>query len=122
MYTGSNGAVFSPFGSNPSYGDMMQRTFTRANEKAVLLSLSYDFSDLGAEGLTVIANFVSAWDGRVLDEPDDAQELDVTIDYRPTGRFGGFWLRLRGSWLHEDRFHRHGTDVRVILRYDFQVI
>ncbi|MGI9431798.1 MAG: OprD family outer membrane porin [Myxococcota bacterium] len=121
-YTGSNGGIFSPFGSSPTYVDMMQRTFTRANEKALLLSLSYDFSELGAEGLTVIANFVSGWDGRILDEPDDAQEFDVTIDYRPKGKFDGFWLRLRGSWLHEDRFNRHGTDVRVILRYDFRVI
>ena len=123
MVTGSNGGIYSPFGSNPSYGDMMQRSFTRANEKAVLVSLSYDFSTLGAEGLTVIANVVAGWDGRILGTgPDDAQELDVTIDYRPQGRFDGFWLRLRGSWLHEDRFHRHGTDVRVILRYDFPLI
>ena len=51
----------SPYGSNPSYVDLMQRTFTGADEKAVLLSFSYDFSRLGASGLSAIVNYVEAW-------------------------------------------------------------
>ena len=53
-----------------------------------------------------------------------AQEVDVTIDYRvkKEGRMKSFWLRVRGSWLSEETAGREGSDVRVILRYDFPVI
>lgn len=120
--TGRDSAIISSFGTNPSYVDLMQRTFNRAGEKALLASLSYDFSGLGADGLSVIVNFVAGFDGELLGEVDDARELDLTLDYRPKGALDGFWLRLRGSWLSEDRADRDGTEVRLILRYDFSVI
>jgi hypothetical protein len=49
--TADDSAIFSPYGSNPSYVDLMQRTFNQAGEKVVLLSLSYDFSHVGIDGL-----------------------------------------------------------------------
>ena len=101
----------------------MQRTFNRSDEKALLASLSYDFSHLGVDGLTLIANFVAGFDGELLGVRDDAQEVDATLDYRiPEGWFRGFWLRIRGSWLNEESAGRDASDVRVILRYDFPVI
>ena len=52
-----------------------------------------------------------------------AQEVDVTLDYRiKKGWLRSFWLRLRGSWLHDEAANRDGTDFRVILRYDVPVI
>jgi hypothetical protein len=105
----------------------MQRTFNQAGEKAVLLSLSYDFSHLGVNGLSAIVNFVQGWDGRVpvLGVRRDAREVDVTVDYKlpkELGLYEGLWLRLRGSWLRDDAFDRDGTDFRAILRYDFPVL
>jgi hypothetical protein len=103
----------------------MQRSFTQADEKALLASLSYDFSRLGADGLTVILNFANGWDGRVLGVRGDAREVDVTLDYRlpeQLGLFRGLWLRVRASWLDDERLDKDGSDVRVILRYDFPVI
>ena len=121
--TGSGSSIFGAYGTNPSYVDLMQRTFTRADEKALLASLSYDFSYLGVDGLTLIANFVAGFDGEQLGVRNDAQEVDVTLDYRiPEGWFEGFWLRIRGSWLNEEKAGRDGSDIRVILRYDFPVI
>jgi hypothetical protein len=123
--TGDDAAIFAPYGSNPSYVDLMQRSFTQADEKAVLASVSYDFARLGAPGLSAILNYVEAWDGRVLGLRDDARELDLTIDYRIPERFGwyqGLWLRLRAAWLDRERTDKHGTDVRVIVRYDFPVL
>jgi hypothetical protein len=32
-----------------------------------------------------------------------------------------FWLRVRGSWLNEESADRNGSEIRVILRYDFPV-
>lgn len=111
------------YGSSPSYVDLMQRTFTRADEKAILASVSYDFSGLGIDGFSVIANFVTAFDGKKNGERDDAQELDVTIDYRlKKGDFKNLWLRLRGSWLNEELSDHNGTDVRAVLRYDLPLI
>jgi len=121
--TGSGSSIFASYGTNPSYVDLMQRSFTRADEKALLASLSYDFSGLGIDGLTLIANFVAGFDGELLGVRDDAQELDATLDYRISeGWFEGFWLRVRGSWINEETAGRDGSDVRVILRYEIPVI
>ena len=123
--TDDDSPIFSPYGSNPSYVDLMQRTFNQAGEKAVLLSLSYDFSHVGINGLSTILNYVEGWDGRVLGVRQDARELDLTIDYKIPKEFGlyeGLWLRVRASWLDAEGADQNGTDFRVILRYDFPVI
>ncbi len=116
-------AIFTAYGTNPSYVDLMQRTFTGANATALLASASYDFAGVGIPGLSVIVNFVAGFRGKQLGVRSDGQEVDVTFDYKiQEGLLQSFWLRLRGSWLREDAFDRDGTDVRVILRYDFPVI
>ena len=125
--TGDDRRILSPYGSNPSYVDLMQRSFTQAGEKALLVSLTYDFSQVGVSGLSAIVNFVQGWDGRVpvLGVRRDAREVDVTVDYKlpkELGLYEGLWLRLRGSWLRDDAFDRDGTDFRAILRYDFPVL
>ena len=70
--TGSGSSIFSSYGTNPSYVDLMQRTFTRADEKTLLASLSYDFSGIGLDGLTFIVNFVAGFDGELLGVRSDA--------------------------------------------------
>jgi hypothetical protein len=101
----------------------VQRTFNRADEKALLASLSYDFSEVGAEGLSSIMNFVAAFDGKVLGVRRNAKEVDLTIDYRlKKGFMKSFWVRLRGSWLTEEASDSDGIDVRVQLRYELPLI
>jgi len=122
-FTGPNGAIVSPYGSSPSYLSLMQRNFSRAGEKALLVSLSYDFSKFSIDGLSFIMNFAAGFDGELLGERGNSQEIDLTLDYRVgKGFLESFWLRLRGSWLHDELLDRNGTDVRAILRYDFSVI
>jgi hypothetical protein len=121
--TGPGASIESHYGTNPSYVDLMQRTFNRADEKALLASFSYDFAELGVAELSCIVNFVAGFDGEVDGDRGDAQEVDVTLDYRvKEGWLQGFWLRVRGSWLSEESADRDGSDVRVILRYDIPVI
>ena len=125
--TSPDGSVKNRFGSNPSYVDLMQRAFNLPDEKALLASVSYDFAGIGVDGLTVIANFVAGFDGKLEAGRRDSQEIDVTLDYRIKrglleGFLEGFWLRLRGSFLTDDAADRDGTDFRVIVRYDFPVI
>jgi hypothetical protein len=38
------------------------------------------------------------------------------------GWFEGLWLRVCGSWINEQTAGPDGSDVRVILRYDFPAI
>ncbi len=125
-FTGASGRIVSFFGANPSYVDLMQRTFTATGEKALLASVSYDFSRLGVKGLSGIMNFVAAFEGEPItapDEADNAFEVDLTFDYKvESGWLETFWLRLRGSWLREEQLSRDGYDVRAILRYDFPVL
>ncbi len=120
--TGPNDSVRNDFGSSPSYVDLMQESFGRPDEKALLVSASYDFAGLGVDGLSAIMNFVAGFNGISDGVRGDAQEIDVTLDYRvKKGFWNSFWLRVRGSWLNEESADRNGTEVRVILRYDFPV-
>ncbi len=74
---------------------------------------------------SAIFNAVAAWDARPSSgsRSRDSQELNLTIDYKiKQGWLESFWVRVRGSWLHEQRTQQNGTDLRVIFRYDFPVI
>jgi hypothetical protein len=122
--TGPSASILSAFGTNPTYVDLMQSSFNRPGEKAMLVSLSYDLAQVGWSGFSVIANFVAAYKGENLaGRHRDRQEVDLTVDYRPPeGALSGFWLRLRASALAEEEEDRIGTDVRIILRYDFPLL
>jgi hypothetical protein len=121
--TGPDAGIFTAFGSSPSYVDLMQRGFNRADEKAVLASVSYDFSQLGAEGLSAILNYVGGFDGKLLGKRGQGHELDLTVDYKiGRGWLESLWLRVRGSWITERLADQDGSDVRVILRYAIPVI
>ena len=122
--TGPDATILNAYGTNPSYVDLMQRSFNRPDEKSLLTSVSYDFSRFGAHGLTAVVNFVAGFDGKLTGgERADSQEIDVTLDYRVTkGRLANLWLRARGSWLSDDAGEQDGTDFRFILRYDFPVL
>jgi hypothetical protein len=121
--TSPDGTLENHFGSNPSYVDLMQRAFNLPDEKALLASVSYDFAEIGVDGLTVIANFVAGFDGKSKEGRRNSQEIDVTLDYRiEQGFLENFWLRARGSFLTDNETDRDGTDFRVIVRYDFPVI
>jgi hypothetical protein len=111
------------YGGSALYVDLMQRTFNRPDEKALLASVSYDFSGIGVDGLSAIVNFAAGFDGKADGRRSDAQEVDVTIDYRlKHGRLESFWLRVRGSWLNDELAEKDGTEIRVVLRYDVPVI
>jgi hypothetical protein len=123
VVTGPNSAIQNPFGSSPSYAALMISTFTRADEKALIASLSYDLSRIDLTGLSMIFNFVAAFDGEIRGEHRDSQEFNATIDYRvQRGELRNFWLRARAAWLNQESTGSDGADFRVIVRYDFPVI
>ncbi len=121
--TGPEAPVISLYGTDPSYGNLMQGTFNRADEKALLASLSYDFAILEVGGLSCIVNFAAGFDGEILGLAGNRQEVDVAFDYHvKKGWLKHFWLRVRGSWLGEESADPDGSDVRVILNYNFPVV
>ncbi len=122
-FAGPNPPNEGNFGASASYVDLMQRTFNQAHEKALLASVSYDFAGLDLDGLTAVVNFAAGFDAELDGGRHESREVDLTLDYRLQGGWWkSFWLRVRGSWLHQAAAARDGTDVRVILRYDFPVI
>ena len=115
--------IESFYGSNPTYIGLMQRTFNHAGEKAMLASLSYDFSYFGVRDVSAIANYAQGWGGRTLGVRSDAREVNFTLDYRiGRGVLETLWLRFRAAWLEESAAPQNGTDFRVILRYELPVI
>jgi hypothetical protein len=120
---GPDGQDRDDYGLSPLYVNLMQRNFNRPDEKALFASLSYDFANVGIQSLSAVVTLAAGFDGKVQGGRSDAQEVDVTIDYRlKHGRLESFWLRVRGSWLNDELAEKDGTEIRVVLRYDVPVI
>jgi outer membrane porin, OprD family len=123
--TGSGNSIQSPWGNSPNYTLMMDRDFNRANEKAVLFGAAYDFSKLVAQGLSANFNFAAGWhaiDPKTRTSAPDQREYNLTVDARPPwlrpAFLQGWWLRVRGGVLDQERAGRLGWQVRVILNWD----
>jgi hypothetical protein len=123
--TGSGNSIQTPWGNSPNYTLMMDRDFNRANEKAVLLGAAYDFSKLIAQGLSANFNFAAGWhalDPKTRASAPDQREYNLTVDARPPWIrptfLQGWWLRVRGGVLDQERAGRLGWQLRVILNWD----
>ncbi len=119
-HTDDNAGIRSPYGGYPGYTSIIVKDFNRADEDAWLIGLSYDFANIGWDGVSGFFNYAFG------DTPEsgaaaspDQDEFDFTLDYRPPqGFFDGFWLRARVAFLDE---HGAGAndieDYRLILNY-----
>ncbi len=123
--TGSGNTIQSPWGSFPGYLSMIDQDFDRANEKAWLVGIAYDFSKVLTPGLSANFNFVwgtDAIDPKTRANAPDQREYDLTVDYRlpwKTPAFlQGLWLRVRGVILDQDNANQLGAQIRVILNWE----
>ncbi|MGD9975514.1 MAG: OprD family outer membrane porin [Desulfatirhabdiaceae bacterium] len=116
-----------PWSSYPGYTSSQILDFNRADEKAVMLKLSYDFTSLGLDGVTAYTQFVQGWD-RISLTPgktvSDEHEIDFDLQWKPTkGILKGFWPRIRYAVANEDDAgERYVHDFRVILNYDISFL
>lgn len=115
--------IRSPYGSYPGYLSLMRKDFNRAGEDAWGVGLSYHFKGLGAEGLSMFANYAQGRHARdpqtSLSRPDH-EELNLTIDYRFQQKaLKGLWLRVRGAVLNVEDQWRKSRELRVIFNYDW---
>jgi hypothetical protein len=123
--TGNGATIRNPYGGYPGYTSVIVKDFNRAGEDAWLIGLSYNFEDVGWNGLSAFVNYVHG------NTPDsgrnaspDQEELDFTIDLKPPeGLFQGIWLRVRAAFVDE---HGEGAqdlaDDRVILNYSLPLL
>lgn len=116
-------AIQSPFGLQPSYVDLMSRTFTKADEKAILGSVSYDFSGVGAKGFKAVLNYVQSYDAIYQGDRIRAREADLSFDYRGhKGWSKGLWVRLRQAFRNESWSDKNLYQLRLQVYYTVNVI
>jgi hypothetical protein len=116
-----------PWSSYPGYTSSQIFDYNRANEKAVLVKASYDFTRLGLDGVTAYALYVDGWD-RVSTTPgksvSDEYEFDFDLQWKAgKGALKGFWPRIRYAIANEeDGAQRSIHEIRIILNYDFSIL
>ena len=129
--TGDGHTIQAPWGSFPGYLSLIQEDFQRANEKAVLVGVAYDFSKLLTPGLGAFVNIAYGWDAidpKTRAAAPDQTEYDLTIDYRPPRGFlpapvtRNLWLRLRGVILDRENADQLGWQVRFILNWEIPIL
>ena len=118
--------IRSPFGSYPGYISLMQKDFNRADEDAWLVGASYDFGQVGLEGLSFFTSYAEGLNARDGDDGSalsDQREFDITADYRiREGVLKNLWLRARWSTLDLAGEDRNTDDFRVIVNYEIPIL
>ena len=110
--TAEEATIRNPWGGHPGFNSVMISDFDRAGEESYRVGFSYDFENLGLDGLSAFANFVHG------DAPAGEQdEWNVTVDYhRDEGLLKDFWLRVRAGQNDKDGGATR-DEFRVILNY-----
>lgn len=112
--------IQSPWGVHPGYTSIQVQDFNRAGEAALMLKAVYDFTRLGATGLSTYALWVHG-EGRPAPAYDE-DELNLNLQWTPakTSALRGLSLRVRYAQVMQ----RGGgdpviNDFRIIVNYDF---
>ena len=121
--TGKGRDTQNPYGSHPSYLNLMQVAFNTAGEKAWGIGGSVDFEAIGAPGLSASAIYASGSDriNFTTSAPiGDRSETDATVAYAfaKGSALQGLTAALRYSWLREDGAAQTGTQLRAYVNYD----
>ena len=124
-FTGKGNNIQKPWGSSPSYLSLIDQDFDRANEKAFLIGAAYDFSNVLTKGLSATMNM--AWGKDAINPSNgrpapDQGEYDLTVDYRPPGKylafFKGIWFRARGAINTQQDARATGYQFRFIINWE----
>jgi len=124
--TGDDAGIRKPWGGSPSYLSIQRFDFDRANEKAVLLGLSYNtdyFSSLGLSSFINIAHGCDAEDPSTGANLPDHTEYDITIDCKPPhGFLEGLWIRARYNYVDIEGNDDTVRDFRIIVNYTIPLL
>ena len=125
--TDDGARIRNPYGGYPGYLSLMIKSFNRADEDAWLVGASYDFTRIGAPGLSSFINYAqgSTPDSGSNASPDH-REFDITVDYRIQSEIlKGLWLRARAAFVDQDDDVAGASDVddiRFIINYDIPIL
>lgn len=117
----------NPWSGYPGYTVVQVQDFNRAEEQALITKLSYDFSRLGLEGVSVYMLLVHGWDrvnpSTKAGVPNE-NEFNADIQWRPKWSFlNGFSARYRYALVHQYQGPKDNQqDFRVIINYDFPLL
>lgn len=109
-----------PWGGTPSYNSVLISDFDGPEQKAIRVGLTYDFTDLGAKGISASTTYVYGDTTSGLNAPPDQQEFDINVDYKPEIEgFNSVWFRIRYGMLDFAGLPDSSTvhDFRIILNY-----
>jgi outer membrane porin, OprD family len=125
-YTSSDGNIISVWGINPSYTNGLVKNRNRAGEQGGMGSVSYDFANLGAAGLSASALYAHGWSAvnpSTKASLPDQHEVDLTLDYRvQKTMFKGLWLRVQRLFVQAAGEAEPGNEWRIILNWDIPLI
>ncbi|MCZ6659130.1 MAG: OprD family outer membrane porin [Gammaproteobacteria bacterium] len=118
--------IRKPWGGSPSYLSIQRLDFDRANEKSLLLGLSYNTNFFSSLGLSSYINIARGWDAEDpitgFDLPDRT-EYDITVDYKPPAGFlEGLWVRMRYNYIDIEDDGEKVHDFRLIINYTIPFI
>lgn len=110
----------SPWSGYPGYTSVQVQDFNRAGESAVMLRGAYDFSSLGAKGLSAYVLWVH---GDGVNAPNyNEDEVDLNLQWTPdkSSALRGLSFRLRYAEVMQDGGGDPDIkDFRFIVNYDF---
>ena len=113
--------IRKPWGGSPTYISLQRADFDRANEKALLLGLSFNSLLFSSSGLSTFINIAHGTDAK---DPatglalPDRTEYDITVDWKPPeGFLEGLWVRARYNHIDNEGDGVNNRDYRLILNY-----
>jgi hypothetical protein len=118
--TDSNHGIMNPWSSYPGFTSIIVEDNDRAGENTWLTGLSYDFSSIGINGLSILSNYTDSCTPKTGANASPSQrELDFTVDYRFNKLLKGLWLRFRAGFVNQDKSMdgQDMKDIRVIVNY-----
>jgi outer membrane porin, OprD family len=124
--TGPGNTIQAPFGSYPGYISQLFNDFNRANEKAWLLGVAYDFKTVGLPGFT--ANFeysqgTDAIDPKTRAAAPNEREYNLSLSYKVLeGALRGLSFDAKGAILDLTNSGRTGLQLRLIANYEFNLL
>jgi hypothetical protein len=113
----------SPWGGYPGYTSVQFNDFNRSGESAFMIKAGYDFTALGATGLSAYALWVHGWN-RDVDGTFNEDEFDFNVQWAapPESKMKNFAARVRYAKIIQDGGDDDTTDdFRVILNWSFNI-
>lgn len=114
--------IVNPWGAWVGYTSIIEEDSDLAGEKAWVIGIAYDFSNIGIKGISAFIDHTQSYipPGGWF-SANDQTETDITIDYVFSGKLNGLALRLRAAFVYNsfDTNLESYDDYRIIVNYDF---